>query len=60
MRVFLKFIDRGEGREREKERNKNVWLLLAHPPLGTWPPGTCLWLEIAPAMLSFTGPHSIH
>ena len=26
-----------EGREKERERNINVWLLLTHPLLGTWP-----------------------
>ena len=26
-----------EGKEKGRERNINVWLLLAHPPLGTWP-----------------------
>ena len=31
--IYL-FLERGEGR---KERNINVWLLLVHPPLGTWP-----------------------
>ena len=34
---FLSFLDRGEGREKEKERNINVWLPLACPLLGTWP-----------------------
>ena len=29
------FLDR--GREKERERNINVWLHLAHPHLGTWP-----------------------
>ena len=29
------FLDRGEGRE--KERNINVWLPLVRPLLGTWP-----------------------
>ena len=27
----------GEGREKDRERNINVWLPLACPPLGTWP-----------------------
>ena len=31
------FLERGGGREKERERNINVWLLLSHPPLGTWP-----------------------
>ena len=30
-------LERGEGREKERERNINVWLPLAYPPLGTWP-----------------------
>ena len=33
--IYL-FIDRREGREKERERNINVWLLLMWPPLGTW------------------------
>ena len=34
---FYLFIFRERGKEGERERN-NVWLLLTHPPLGTWPP----------------------
>ena len=34
--IYL-FSERGEGREKEKERNINVWLLLTCPLLGTWP-----------------------
>ena len=26
-----------DRREKERERNMNVWLLLARPSLGTWP-----------------------
>ena len=33
--IYL-FLDRGEGREKERERNINVWLPLLHPLLGTW------------------------
>ena len=33
--IYL-FLDRGEGREKERERN-NVWLPLMRPLLGTWP-----------------------
>ena len=29
------FLERGEGREKKRERNVNVWLPLAHPLLGT-------------------------
>ena len=36
--VFLfAFLDRREGREKERERNINVWLLLECSPPGTWP-----------------------
>ena len=31
------FLERGEGREKERERNVSVWLLLEYPLLGTWP-----------------------
>ena len=34
--LFIYFLERGEGGEKE-ERNINVWLHLARPPLGTWP-----------------------
>ena len=34
--IYL-FSEREEGREKERERNINVWLPLAHPQLGTWP-----------------------
>ena len=34
--VYL-FLKRGEGREKERERNINVWLPLVPPLLGTWP-----------------------
>ena len=33
------FLERGEGREKERERNINVWLPLACPPLGAPPTG---------------------
>ena len=31
------FLERVEGREKERERNINVWLPLVCPLLGTWP-----------------------
>ena len=31
------FLERGEGKDKERERNINVWLPLTCPPLGTWP-----------------------
>ena len=34
--IYL-LLERGEGREKERERNINVWLPLARPLLGTWP-----------------------
>ena len=40
--IYL-FSERGERKEKERERNINVWLPLTHPHLGTWPsnPGMC-------------------
>ena len=35
--LFTLFLDRRKGRERERDRNINVWLPLTHPLLGTWP-----------------------
>ena len=40
--IFLKdfiylFLERGERREKERERNIHVWLPLELPLLGTWP-----------------------
>ena len=43
MKIFFFFFRsliyfyRGEGREKERERNNNVWFPLAHPLMGTWP-----------------------
>ena len=31
------FLERGEGRDKERERNINAWLPLTCPTLGTWP-----------------------
>ena len=31
------FLERGEKREKERERNIHVWLPLMCPLLGTWP-----------------------
>ena len=31
------FLEGREGREKERERNINVWLPLVCPQLGTWP-----------------------
>ena len=35
--IYLLFLDRGEGRETEWERNITVWLPLSHTPY--WGPG---------------------
>ena len=42
MIVFILFLDRGEGSEKGRERNINVWMPLACPLLGTWP-ATLAW-----------------
>ena len=34
---FYLFLDRGEGKEKERERSINVCLPLTHPLLGIWP-----------------------
>ena len=34
--IYL-FLERREGREKQRERNINVWLPLTCPLLGTWP-----------------------
>ena len=36
-KIFYLLLERVEGKEKERERNINVWLLLKWPPLGTWP-----------------------
>ena len=37
LRFYLFIFREGGGREKERERNINVWLPLVHPLLGTWP-----------------------
>ena len=34
--IYL-FLERGEGKKKERERKINVWLPLVHLLLGTWP-----------------------
>ena len=36
-RFYYLFLERGERREKEREKNINVWLPLLRPQLGTWP-----------------------
>ena len=33
--LFIYFLEIGEGREEDRERNINVWLPLTYPLLGT-------------------------
>ena len=55
--LFLKYfiyscLERGEGREKDRERNINVWLPLAHPHQEPGPqPRHVPWLGIEPATL---------
>ena len=42
--LFIYFLERGEGREKERERNINVCLPLESPLLGTWPPTQACFL----------------
>ena len=37
LKRFYLFSFRGEGREKERERNINVWFPLMGPLMGTWP-----------------------
>ena len=57
--------ERGEGSEKEKERNISVWgiinCLSQVPQPGTWPQSRHVpSLGIEPATFQFTGRHSIH
>ena len=60
--IYWIFIFReGEGREKEMERNINVWLPLTHSLLGTWPTTqACDLLGIEQATLWFACWCSIH
>ena len=42
-KIFYLFLERGEGREKEEDRNINVWLPLERPPTGDLAcnPGIC-------------------
>ena len=59
--IYL-FLERGEEREKGRERNISVWLpLVRHPHWGPGPqPRHVPWLGIKPATPWFTGRHSIH
>ena len=59
--IYL-FLERGEGREKERETNINMCGRLSHAPY--WGPGPQLrpmpWVGIEPVTLSFRGRHSVH
>ena len=58
--IYL-ILERGEGREKERERNIHVWLPLTCPQLGTWPTTqACALTGNQLATLWFAGQHSIH
>ena len=58
--IFL-FLERQEGREKEMEKNINVWLPLACPMLGTWTATqACALLTEKLVTLWFAGWCSIH
>ena len=60
-RFFYLFLERGEGKEKERERNISVWLPLTCPHWGPDPqPRHMPWLGIKPATLWFAGQCSIH
>ena len=53
--IYL-FLERTEGRRKERERNINVWLPLTPPNWGPGPkPRHVPWLGIEPTALWFTG-----
>ena len=58
--IYL-FLERGEGREEERERNINVWLALTRPLLGTWPTTqSCALTENRTGSPLVHSPHSVH
>ena len=55
------YLERREGREKERERNVNVWLPLARTKLETWPETQAHALTgNQTSALSVTGQHSVH
>ena len=62
LKRFYLFIFRGGGRrEKEGERNINVWLPLMWPPLGTWPTTqACVLTGNQACGPLICSPHSIH
>ena len=55
------FLERGEEKEKERERNIMCGCLLCAPHWGPGPqPRHVPWLGTEPATLWFVGPHSVH
>ena len=52
--IYL-FLETGEGREKERERNINVWLPLTCPQLRTWPT-----TQACARTGNWTGDHLVH
>ena len=58
--VYL-FLERGEGREKDRERNINAWLPIAYPNWGpVLQPRHVSWLGIKLVTLWYPVQHSIH
>ena len=58
---FYLFPDRGEGKEKERERNISVWWPLVHPHLGPGlQPRHVPWLGTKPVTIWLAGWHSVH
>ena len=59
-KLFIYFLERREGREKERERNISVWLPLIAPDWGPDPQSRHVpWLGIKPTILWFAGRHSV-
>ena len=59
--LFIYFLDRREGKEKERGRKINVWLPQMSLPPGSWPTARHVpWVEIKLATFWFAGPCSIH
>ena len=61
--VFILFLDSGEGREKQEERDINVQLPLGGPSPGTWPATQACALtrnRTSDALVHRLAGHSIH
>ena len=60
-KILFVYFERGEGREKERERNISVRLFLLRPLLETWPETqACALTGNELVTLWFAGQHSIH